>query len=307
MPIWGKKSPDPPDWARPLTAEKYALFVATVGSALDAMGASDQGQAIDEGVLRLRNSDGHVESFGLQNLAQMLAMETPAKWPEIVAEHFDTMLTVDKPPQDPVEILASLRVRMWHPDYVKELSEAVHKILAPGLVLALVIDLPKKVMSVKRDDLKVWGLTEDLAWNAGRENSKKESFELVPQARPDGTELFFLIGDNLYVTSHALWLHECVEIDRENGALVGVPTRHLLVVLPIRNVRVVQAVAGMCAATKATFDEGPGSISSDLYWWREGTFTLFPIDASSQPIKVKPPDEFVEVLNRLAAAERPRN
>lgn len=305
MPIWGRKTPDSPDWARPLSAEKYALFVTTVGEALDAMRASDQRQAIDEGVLRLRNSEGRVESFGLQNLAQILALETPAKWPQIVADHFDTMLTVDNPPQDPTEILTSLRVRLWHPDYVKELSEAVHKVLAPGLVLALVIDLPKKVMSVKRDDLTVWGLTEDLAWSAGRENSKHEGFELVPQARPDGTELFFLIGDSLYVTSHALWLNERVTIDLENGALIGVPTRHLLVVLPVRNVRVVQAVPGLWAATKTTFDEGRGSISPDLYWWRHGTFTLFPIDASSQPIKVQPPDGFVEVLNRLAAAERP--
>src|SRR5919201_6167038 len=136
------------------------------------------------------------------------------------------------------------------------------------------------------------------------ENSKREQFEVVPQSLPDGTQLYFLIGDNLYVTSNAMWLDERIAITPENGALVGVPTRHLLVVLPIRDVNAVKAVGGMHASNRRIFEEGPGSISSDLYWWRERTFTLFPIDASVQPMRVHPPDGFVDMLNRLAAGPK---
>src|SRR5437867_6085625 len=175
-----------------------------------------------------------------------------------------------------------------------------HKVLAPGLVLALVLDLPKKVMSLKSDELKAWGLTSELAWSAAEENSKREQYEVIPQTRPDGTQIFFLTGDNLYVTSNALWLDERIELESENGALIGVPTRHVLVVLPIRDINVVKAVSGMHAANRRIFEEGPGSISADLYWWRKRTFTLFPIDASTQRMQARPPDEFVDMLNRLA-------
>ncbi len=304
MPFWDKKASEVPDWARPLSPEKYALFVTTVGETLDAIHSSDQRDFIRDGVLRLRNSAGSVESFGLQNLAQLLALEPTGEWTRLVAEHFETMLTVDELPQSGAEIIQALRVRMWHPDYVQQAPDVVHRVLAPGLVLALVIDLPKKVMSVKSGELKAWGLTEELAWSAGEENSRREPFELIPQPRPDGIELFFLVGDNLYVTSQALWLDQRVKIEPENGALVGIPTRHLLVVLPIHNVRMVQAVGAMHAANHNIFDEGPGSVSPEIYWWHRGTFTLFPIDTSVQPMRVTPPDAFVEMLNRLAAADK---
>jgi hypothetical protein len=301
VPFWGgKKASEPPAWATPLSAEQYALLVVTVGETLDAIHAEGQREAIDTGVLQLRNSDGETNAYGLQNLAQMLAMEPPADWPRLVAEHFGAMLTVDRPPQSQAEALASLRVRMWHQDYVRQLPAAIHKVMAPDLVLALVIDLPTKVMSVKAENLHTWGLTEEAAWSAAMENSRREPFEVVPQTRPDGTELLFLVGDNLYVTSHALWLDERLQIDAEKGALIGIPTRHLLVVLPIHDMRVVQAVGAMHSANLKIYNEGPGSVSPDVFWWRRGTFTLIPIDATVQPMKVTPPDAFVALLNNLA-------
>jgi hypothetical protein len=298
------KNPEPPDWARPLTDEKWALFLTTVGDTLDAIHAGDHRAAIGEGVLHLRNSAGSVESYGLQNLAQMLALEPTAEWRRLVAEHFDAMLTVDRPVTSGEEAIKLLRLRMWHPDYVEQSPEAIHKVLAPRLVLALVLDLPRKVMSLKNEELKAWGLTAELAWSAAEANSKREPYEVIPQTRPDGIQMFFLTGDNLYVTSNALWLDERLELEPENGALIGVPTRHLLVVLPIRDVNVVKAVGGMHTANRRIFEEGPGSISGDLYWWRKRTFTLFPIDASAQPIQVHPPDEFVDMLNRLASGAK---
>ncbi len=234
----------------------------------------------------------------------MMAMEPTGEWSRLVREHFETMLAVDKPPTSGDEALRALRVRVWHSDFVRELPEAIHNALAPDLVLALVIDLPKKVMSVKVDMLTVWGMTEELAWSAARENSKREPVEVVPQRTPDGTELFFLIGDNLYVTSHALWLNEHIDIDPQNGALVGIPNRHVVVALPIRNVRGFRALGGLYAANTNSFNEGPGSISPQIFWWRGGTFTLFPIDGSVRPMQVKPPDEFVEMMNQLAEREK---
>jgi hypothetical protein len=74
-----------------------------------------------------------------------------------------------------------------------------------------------------------------------------------------------------------MWLHERIQIEPDNGALIGIPTRHLLVVLPIHNVRGIKAVGGMHAANRRIFDEGPGSISPDLFWWRRGKFTPFPL------------------------------
>jgi hypothetical protein len=278
--------------------------VVTVGEILDAIKAGDQRTAIATGLLRLKDREGNESSYGLQNLAQTLAMAPTGDWSHLVAEHFEAMLTVDRPPESATEALSALRVRMWHTDFVKQSPEAVHRVLAPGLVLALVVDLPKKVMSASAAELAGWGLSEEEAWKAGEENSKRESFEIVPQTGPGGIEMLFFMGDNLYVTSHALCLDEHIRLEADNGALLGIPTRHLLVVVPIHAVRDLQAVSGMHAANRKIFDEGPGSISPELFWWRRGSFTLFPIDASVQPMQATPPDAFVEMLERLAAREK---
>jgi hypothetical protein len=47
------------------------------------------------------------------------------------------------------------------------------------------------------------------------------------------------------------------------------------------------------------FEQGPGSISPDLYWWREGSVTLLPSQFDGSNIQFMPPDEFVQALNAL--------
>jgi hypothetical protein len=275
--------------------------VSTVGEVLDAINARDQRQALGSGALQLRDSEGELNSYGLQNLAQMVASEPTAEWPQLVADHFENMLTVVRPPQSAEDALPTLRVRLWPADYVQSAHEAIFKQLAPELVLALVIDLPKSVMSATRGHLAAWGFSEDMAWSAAEANSKMESYEVLRQATLDGSELLFLIGENLYVTSNVLWLNERIDLIDENGALVGIPTRHLLVVLPIRDIGAVKALAGMLSSNRAIYEDGPGSISPELFWWRRGRLTLLPTDASVQPAQFRPPADFVDMLNRLAA------
>lgn len=47
------------------------------------------------------------------------------------------------------------------------------------------------------------------------------------------------------------------------------------------------------------FQQGPGSISPGLYWWRHEGVTLLPAQADGRRVQFAPPDEFVQVLNGL--------
>jgi hypothetical protein len=50
---------------------------------------------------------------------------------------------------------------------------------------------------------------------------------------------------------------------------------------------------------KCMHRDGPGSISPNIYWWREGELTLLPTRLSDDSAFFEPPEEFIDGLNRL--------
>jgi hypothetical protein len=301
VPFWDKKKPvaEAPGWAHPLTGTQYTLFLLTLKSVLDALGIPGQRDPSPDGSLELRNAEGEITTAGLMNLAQTAASVPTSDWPALIDEHFQSMMSDEGIPQSAAEASPVLRVRLWHPDFAVQATKGIYKTLAYGLIAGLAVDLPRKVMGASGDHLAAWGLSASEAWEIAEINSRNEPCEVIPSVRSDGTELRMVIGDSWYLTSHALWIDQHVEIESERGALLGVPTRHLLVVFAIHDLRVLSVVGNMRSSNQRIFDEGPGSISPEVYWWRQGRFTLIPIDIGVQPGKIVPPDGFVALLNTL--------
>jgi len=156
-------------------------------------------------------------------------------------------------------------------------------------------------MGVRRRDLGTWGISASDAWLAAEQHTANEPFEVVNNPGPQGTTLTFLLGDNLYVSSHALWLDRHLKLDADRGALVGIPTRHLVAACPIDDLRITHVVPAMLNSNRRIFNDGPGSISPELYWWQRGTFVHIPTSERDGRLAVTPPDAFVELLNSLAA------
>jgi hypothetical protein len=49
------------------------------------------------------------------------------------------------------------------------------------------------------------------------------------------------------------------------------------------------------------YAEGPGSLTSSLYWWRDGKLLTLPTEVDAEGVQFSPPNEFVEeCLDRLA-------
>ena len=95
-------------------------------------------------------------------------------------------------------------------------------------------------------------------------------------------------------------LEDYIESPTPYGAVVAVPHRHVVVFHAIRNLGVVKAISAMLPVAFGMYQEGPGSISPNLYWYRDGKFTLLPSKVTAKEITFLPPDTFVtEVLNIL--------
>ena len=305
MPGWfrGAKSEPVPDWAQPLTAEQYRQFADTIRRVLDSQQVAGDREPSPLGTLNVTNRHGEPVQIGLQNLAQSAAGEPQTEWVRMATEYLGSLVEPDEHPTDRASALAQLRVRFWPPDYLQQTKDAVYREVAHGIVIVLVVDLHKSIAGVQGANLVRWGISEAEAWSAAERNTANEPFEVLENPGPAGTMLTFLVGDNLYVSSHALWLDRHLKIDPDRGALVGIPTRHLVAAYAIDDLKILQVVPAMLGSNRRIFNDGPGSISPELYWWHRGAFVHIPTGEKDGRPTVTPPDEFVQLLNSLAAAK----
>jgi hypothetical protein len=81
-----------------------------------------------------------------------------------------------------------------------------------------------------------------------------------------------------------------------------VPNRHTLVWHAIiGDASALRALDAMVVMAASLHAEGPGAISPNLYWWKDGALRTLPTRETDEHYEFVPPDDFVdEVLEVLA-------
>ncbi len=251
----------------------------------------------EPGVVILR--DG--ARLGLLNAAQLCFAEPVEQWRRLIADHFQVV--IDPSVHDAFEP-ALLRVRLVPAADTTEGSRTLRGHFAPGIVALLVADLPTVIRTVSSRELEEVGLTApdawDLAWTQTRRCTPIDEQRVEELG---GAELQVLSGASFFVASTVPYLPDQLGDIGDDGALVTVPSRHLLVAHPVRDSTVVAAVQTMLVSARRSFEVGPGSISPELYWWRNGVLTLLPSRLEGGGLVFEPPDDFVSVVERLVSED----
>jgi len=302
---------DVPDWARFFSLEDFRGFLETVALDLRRRGAAYD---LADGTVRVTPPGGEAADYGLLNLAQTCHATDRAEWPSTVQEHFDNAfrssrdaMEMDAKAGSLDQVRSSLKVRLYHTDYLTQMGAdgLVHRTPAEGLVETLVYDLPGSVRTVPPDHVRNWKLPEDELFRMGLENVKAERPAPVLQTFDvgKGASIRALVGDSFFTASHALFLEQHLGDTPGFGALVAVPHRHSVLFHPIADLRVMAALNSMIPIAFGMYQEGPGSLSAGLYWWRDRKLVLLPTKVTAQSVTFSPPDVFVEeVLNRVPEA-----
>ncbi|MBV8880801.1 MAG: hypothetical protein JO332_12595 [Planctomycetaceae bacterium] len=302
---------DVPEWARFFTPEEYRAFVEELSLEL---GRRSLRFELGDGTVTVTPPSGEPADYGLLNLAQTCHATPRVEWAPTIREHFDNAFRSSRDAQE-IDARADrldnvrewLKVRLYHTDYLSQMGDSglIHRQPADGLVETLVYDLPGSVRTVPPDHARGWGVPVDELFRLGLANVRAERPGPVLQTFDvgKGAVIRALVGDSFFTASHILFLEEHLGKTPEFGALVAVPHRHAALFYPIADLGVMAAVNSMIPIAFGMYQEGPGSLSSGLYWWRPGRLTLLPTKVTAQSITFSPPDEFVtEVLNRAPDA-----
>jgi hypothetical protein len=299
--------PAVPEWASFYKPAEYEAFIATLDADLRRRGLAFEHH---DGILEVQAGGETPDQIGILNLAQRCRMVDRSDWPAVIAEHLSSLLSLtgrdlDALAADFEQVREILRIRLYADESMggmtPEPEGPVLRPLATGILLGLVYDFPDSVASVSDGQLGEWPLAEDDVLTIARANTLAErppARQTVPGA--DGSTFEGMMGESFYVASRVLGLRALIPADNVSGALVGVPNRHVLLWHPIVDLRAVSAMTTMASVIQKMFRDGPGSISNQLYWWKNDALIHLPITPNRKGFDFAPPDAFVELLNGLA-------
>jgi len=303
---------DVPDWAKFFAPDDYRAFLEAVDGEMRRRQIPFE---FGDGTVHLSPPGADRADYGLLNLAQTCHATSRSEWESTIREHFDNAFrsTRDSEELDARSgsldgVKSCLKVRLYHTDYLAQMGDTglIHRVPAEGLIETLVYDLPGSVRTVPPDHVDKWGVPEDELFRIGLDNVRSEQPPPVRQQFDvgKGAVLQALVGDSFFTASHILFLEDHLRPASDFGAVVAVPHRHAVLFHPIADMRVIGAVNSMIPIAFGMYQEGPGSLSSGLYWWKAGKLTLLPTKVTAQSISFQPPSAFVdEVLNRVPEPE----
>jgi len=254
----------------------------------------------------------HGERFGLTNLAKACVAAERGRWEAMVAEHFDEVLSQlasQAALQEQAKDLAWTRPRLavrLYPDDAFDWSAPDAAFIArqdlPGTRTVLCVDLPEMAMTLEPDTAAPWGVSDDELFDQALQNIAAmpyavEWHDFTPTTRA------MTIGESFYASGMALQLEQVPGAVGAHGSLVGVPSRDLLVALPIEDVSVVTAIQKLIALIVQIEQESPGAVTARLYWRTpDGRLIDLPYEITETEMNFEPPDEFVDMLNNLSVA-----
>jgi hypothetical protein len=298
-------SDTPPPWASFFdSAQRYERFEQAVRRHFRGRG---QSILIQEGRV-VGPAFGELQ-LGLTNLGQVCARSDEHEWPALIARHFDAVLqSQHEGSSAPVEFEAvrdQLATRLYlEADIADILDVTIVRQDVPGLCSTLCLDLPTSVQTVRRDRVSAWGRSDDELFELARDNLKS-----LIDAEPElvqidqATSLWLAGGDSVYNSSILLRLEDYPQFRGRHGMFISAPTRHLVLALPFDAPEAMNSVGHLMGLTAHMEREGPGSLSTQVWWQRDGRWIELPWEMTDDGISVRAPEEFAQVLEEIAADE----
>jgi hypothetical protein len=292
-----------PGWAAFMGADEYRAFEDAVVADFAQRGIT--ARVTDDGSV-LAETGNHQNAYGLSNLAQLCHAIDRSDWPAAIRTHFGNLAGAERAHDQLADYAYArdlLKVRVYRTSELlpEALEGMVRQPLAAELVAVLAADLPTTVSTIGEKMAEAWGVPPPELFAAAAEHMADEVPGYEHKVVQFGAAIMHdLVGDSFFVASQIVRFADLAD-PPAGGALVALPNRHHLLWHGIESMdATVQLVQVMLQVAAKLYQDGPGSITPDLYWWRAGELTLLPSRIDGGQIQFAPPDAFVELLNRLA-------
>lgn len=299
-PRFHRREPVPPE-LNFLSEEQWAALAKEVDKVAKRVGGRREGSVV-------RFAAGELVNLG--NLAR-ISLQLPRKAWVAEIDRFLSVFLHDVEPldvirADPVAARAQLRVRPYPEETFDDAPfGVVSRPLAGELLDVLCLDFPDRVAMVNDEMLEALGGSRDELLDVGLANVRAEGPpEFADRLDADGVGIYLFHGDSFYSATWGRWADVLVPGIGEYGALVAMPYRHEVLVHALQNGKgAAQAPAAMLWLADAGISDGPGPVSAELFWWRDGRLTHLEGGVDEEGIRFAPSPEYLDAMEALIATQ----
>jgi hypothetical protein len=299
-----------PAWADFLSNVEFKAFEKAVHSYFKSLGKPFK---IDDGIVRTSwmSSDSEMQNLGLMNVAQMCKQAKPEEYDGIIRNHFDVMRKSKdfiagffENMNDFEFVKPFIGTRLYHKDHIKSIGPGgvISKQVTEDIIAMLVFDMPQAISSIKPDQIAIWDKSVDELLSLGLYNIQ-ENYDFSTTKLDAQVNLLAVIQNHFFGSNVILNLDQTDGLVGTHGSLVIVPHRHTTVVHPIEDTSVLMAINMLIPMAHGMHHEGPGSITPQIYWYRQGKFLNLPYKIANNAINFEPPSDFVAMLEYLSFEE----
>ena len=295
-----------PEWASFFKEKEYNAFIKVVGSYFSRKGI---GYKIEDGVVILEDDSLGFNNLGLMNIAQICNQQYISKYEAIVSDHFDLLanshefdIEFDKIVHDYDSIEPYIALRLQHIEYAMQvgLENTIGWDFAGDIYAMLVFDQPQSVTSIKPEQAEKWGKSFNELFETGIRNIRNNYEFDVSEEEYAGLKIWFVTAEHFFTANIVFDLKNRPELIGTHGAIIGIPHRHAVFIYPINDTKVLQSINVLIPTVHGMCEEGPGSISDNLFWYNDGDFTVLPYTIDDKQTMFSPPQVFVDMLQSLA-------
>lgn len=183
--------------------------------------------------------------------------------------------------------------------YQSHLETLVYKVDIPETYSLLALDLPSRFHILTIDEINVWAVDKADLFAIAHNNLLDRIENIEAQKHDCDGAVIVTLFDRDYSASYCIdFSNSCNNLIGKKGSLISFPTRGSVFVHPITDI--VQfniAYRYIVEKTNRFFDDDPGPVTRNIYWFYENSFTNFEITWNDGEITYTVPNQLNDLLN----------
>src|SRR5882724_3373735 len=246
---------------------------------------------------------GREQVLALENLYRRVRADDRGTWPDALVDFLSQIPdeALVNPPGSLAEVADRILVRLGPPFTAKDPITEIwsQRIAGSPLVATLVVDYPNSMSYVTTKMIAESGEDGEFWLKRAVQNLRdKTPAGSIAEIHPESGLMQCEVND-AYDSSRALILDDMLPGHEQDGFFVALPGRDHLLVLVVSGASLT-FLPWLRSVAVRTHRDMPYPISSEVFWVCGGQWHTFTIELQGDKAMVNPPEEFLEVLRRIA-------
>lgn len=236
-------------------------------------------QSYDNGDIKYLKKDSDEAHFYLDNILRKYIQADDKKKDQEIIGHFtklkDQTVAYEYLYKDFDYAKQFLKVQLKADDILPNNDDFVYQKQIPYLLTFLVLDFEDQFHYVNSNEVKAWEVSTQKLFEIALSNVSNEKIDIKEYIFSDKYTVFALFSGD-FSASYCLLLEEHLEFAiGDFGTLLSLPTKGSTFLYPINGGNVLDVVATIYPTIEKFFNEDPGNLTLDFYWFYMGQFQLF--------------------------------